>query len=159
MGEVARTLVALGGAVHGVIPQALMQVERARGPAVTDETREASYGSLTVVEDMHARKTVMAKSADAFVALPGGFGTMEELMEIITWNFLGIHDKPVVIFNVDGYYDDVVTWVKKAVQEEFVDAGNANIVVEAKTADEVIDRIKSYKIAPQRYSLNWGDNR
>jgi uncharacterized protein (TIGR00730 family) len=124
MGEVARNLTALGGEVHGIIPEALLSHERRGGPEKTSgststEDRDPSYGRLTVVKDMHTRKTMMARAADAFVALPGGFGTLEELMEIITWNYIGIHAKPIVIFNVDGYYDDLVRWVRKAVQEEF----------------------------------------
>jgi uncharacterized protein (TIGR00730 family) len=157
MGEVARSLVELSGpgAVHGIIPRALVSVERARNPTVTQDSRENLYGSLTTVDDMHARKSMMAKEAEAFVALPGGFGTMEELMEIVTWNFLGIHDKPIVIFNVDGYYDDIIKWVRKAVENEFVDEGNRDIVVEAKTAAQVIEMIKTYKKASQRHDLDW----
>jgi uncharacterized protein (TIGR00730 family) len=159
MGEMARSLVVLSGpnAVHGIIPKALVSVERARNPAGNGIERETSYGSLTIVADMHERKTAMAKASDAFVALPGGFGTMEELMEIITWNFLGIHDKPIVIFNVNGYYDDIIRWIRRAVEEEFVDRGNSEIVVEAKTAEEVVDKITAYKIASSRHNLEWGD--
>ncbi|KAI9744509.1 MAG: hypothetical protein M1818_002038 [Claussenomyces sp. TS43310] len=156
MGEVARTLVGLGGIVQGIIPEKLLSIERARAPALVGKTRESSFGSLTIVEDMHARKALMAELSDAFVALPGGFGTLEELMEIITWNFLGIHEKPIILFNVDGYYDEIVTWVKKAVTEEFVNVGNRGIVVEAKSAAEVIEQIKSYKVASDRYDLDWG---
>lgn len=156
MGEVARNLVALSGpeSVHGIIPEALLPIERARTLS-TSNNRHDGYGRLTVVQDMHTRKAMMAQEAEAFVALPGGFGTMEELMEIITWNYLGIHDKPIVLFNVDGYYDDLMKWVVNAVEEEFVDRGNKDIVVEAKTADEVIERIKGYKTATQRRQLDW----
>jgi len=158
MGEVARNLVALSGphSVHGIIPEALMSVERTRTPLTANrDDRNAAYGRLTVVNDMHTRKAMMAEEAGAFVALPGGFGTMEELMEIITWNYLGIHDKPIVLFNVDGYYDDLMKWVKNAVEEEFVDRGNKDIVVEAKTAEEVIEKIKGYKTGTQRHKLDW----
>jgi uncharacterized protein (TIGR00730 family) len=145
MGEIARNLVKLGGDVHGIIPEALLSVERERNPIAIGEEREACYGHLTVVKDMHTRKTMMAQASDAFVALPGGFGTMEELMEIITWNYLGIHAKPIVVFNV-----------RKAVGEEFVGVGNKDIVVEAKCADEVVERILSYKVTTERYNLDWG---
>jgi uncharacterized protein (TIGR00730 family) len=157
MGEVARNLVKLGGDVHGIIPEALLSVERERNPSAVGEERESCYGHLTVVKDMHTRKTMMAQASDAFVALPGGFGTMEELMEIITLNYLGIHAKPIVVFNVDGYYDDIMKWVRKAVGEEFVGAGNKDIVVEAKNADEVVERILSYKVTTERYNLDWGE--
>jgi uncharacterized protein (TIGR00730 family) len=156
MGEIARNLTQLGGTVHGIIPEALLSVERERNPSAIGEERESCYGHLTVVKDMHTRKTMMAQASDAFVALPGGFGTMEELMEIITWNYLGIHAKPIVVFNVDGYYDDIIKWVRKAVGEEFVGVGNKDIVVEAKSADEVVGRILSYKVTTERYNLDWG---
>lgn len=158
MGEVARNMCELSGprAVHGIIPEALVSVERERNPAANGESRELSYGSVTVVKDMHARKTMMVRSSGAMVALPGGFGTMEELMEVITWNFLGIHDKPIVLFNVDGYYDNIISWIRRAVKEEFVDQGNAGIVVEAKTAEEVVECIISYKPGTSRHELDWG---
>ncbi len=162
MGEVARSLAKLAGpeSVHGIIPEALLPVERERNPEAyredDDHDRYQHYGSVTVVQDMHARKTLMCRASDAFVALPGGFGTMEELMEIITWNFLGIHDKPIVIFNVDGYYDDILKWVTRAVNEEFVDRGNAGIVVEATTAEGVIEQIKNYRTSTSRHKLDWG---
>jgi len=169
MGEVARHLVELAGpeSVHGVIPEALLRVERERNPeAYMEEEKEenkdhhnhryGSYGSVTVVKDMHTRKTLMCRMSDAFVALPGGFGTIEELMEIITWNFLGIHDKPIVVFNVDGYYDDILKWVRKAVQEEFVEEGNSGIVVEATTAEGVLEQIKNYRTGTSRHRLAWG---
>ncbi|RDW63282.1 hypothetical protein BP6252_10827 [Coleophoma cylindrospora] len=161
MGEVSRALVKLSGpeSVHGFIPKALVTVERARNPEMSDvKVREESYGSVTVVKDMHARKTQMAEAAGAFVALPGGFGTMEEIMEIITWNFLGIHDKPIVLFNVNGFFDDIMSWVRRAVKNGFVDSGNANIVVEASSAGEVIEAIKNYRVASSRHALDWKSN-
>jgi uncharacterized protein (TIGR00730 family) len=108
MGEVAATLVGLGGAVHGIISEALPSVEWQRNPSGNFQEGDLSYGRLTIVKDMHARKTMMAQAADAFVALPGGFGTLEELMEIITWNYLGIHSKPIVLFNVDSHYEYIL---------------------------------------------------
>lgn len=83
---------------------------------------------------------------------------MEEVMEIITWNFLGIHAKPIVLFNVEGFYDDILNWVKRAVKDGFVDEGNAHIVVEATTADEVVTAIKTYKVASSRHELKWESN-
>ncbi|RDW57381.1 hypothetical protein BP5796_12831 [Coleophoma crateriformis] len=159
MGEVSRALVKLSGpeSVHGFIPKALVTVERARNPEMSNvKLREESYKSVTVVKDMHARKTQMAEAAGAFVALPKrGFGTMEEIMEIITWNFLGIHDKPIVLFNVNGFFDDIMSWIRRAVKNGFVDSGNANIVVEASTAGEVIEAIKNYRVPSSRHDLDW----
>lgn len=170
MGEVARNLVRLSGptSVHGIIPEALLPIECARSPVQSTSsnstttthnppTREAAFGRLTIVKDMHTRKSMMAAEAGAFVAMPGGFGTMEELMEIITWNFLGIHSKPIVLFNVDGFYDDMLRWVRRAVEEEFVDWGNRDIVVEARGAEEVVERIRGYEMGTQRLEdLKWG---
>jgi len=158
MGEVSRTLVQLSGpqAVHGIIPDALVAIEQDRNPEARDATmRERSYGSVTIVKDLHARKKMMAEEAGAFVALPGGFGTMEEIMEIITWNFLGIHDKPIVLYNVDGFYDDILMWIKKAVLNGFVDRGNSDIVVAVTTAEEVITAINNYRVVPSRHDLKW----
>ncbi|KAF2118738.1 hypothetical protein BDV96DRAFT_568402 [Lophiotrema nucula] len=159
MGEVSRALVSLSGseAVHGIIPSELVSVERKRSSINADEDeRTKSYGSLTVVKDMHARKSMMAEEADAFVALPGGFGTMEEVMEIITWSYLGIHAKPIVLFNVNGYYDSIIQWVKKAVVSGFVDEKNSDIVVEASTAEDVIEAVRNYRVPQGRFDLNWG---
>jgi uncharacterized protein (TIGR00730 family) len=105
MGELARSLVSLSGpsAVHGIIPAALVSMER-QGKAPD----ESVYGRTTVVADMHTRKRMMAQEVvnggpgGGFVALPGGYGTLEELMEAVTWNQLGIHDRGICIFNVDG---------------------------------------------------------
>ena len=80
---------------------------------------------------------------------------MEEIMEIITWSFLGIHAKPIVLFNVDGYYDDITQWVKKAVRNGFVGEENSNIVVHASSAEDVIDAVKNYRLPKGRYDLDW----
>ena len=94
MGEVADAAMAAGGEAVGVIPEAL----------VAKEVAHERLTRLIVTKDMHERKATMADLADAFVALPGGFGTFEELFEIITWAQLGLHDKPIGLLNVDGYY-------------------------------------------------------
>ncbi|KAA8913124.1 hypothetical protein FN846DRAFT_181908 [Sphaerosporella brunnea] len=152
MGTLARTLVSLSGpnAVHGIIPRALIKFEQGGAIPKTEE-----YGTTTVVEDMHARKAMMGKLSNAFVAMPGGFGTMEELFEIVTWNQLGIHDCPIVVLNVGGFYDGLLGWVKKAIQEGFIKENMEGILVEAKSVDEVEDLIRSYKPAQGRFDLNW----
>ena len=167
MGEVARTLVSLSGpaAVHGVIPSALIEYEQAQdaskhaNPAkVVDEVK---YGRTTVVKDMHSRKELMARDVlnsgqgSGFVALSGGYGTLEELMEIVTWNQLGIHSRPVILFNVEGYWDGLLQWVHNATESGFIRPGNTSILVEAKTAEEVVDCLNNYKPAGDRLSLNW----
>lgn len=178
MGEVARTLVSLSGpdAVHGIIPAALVKLEQnydeAAAQAQANGGRlgprnvidEEVYGRTTVVKDMHTRKSMMAQEVIAggagggFVALSGGYGTMEELMEVTTWNQLGIHDRGVVVFNVDGYYDGLITWIKTAVTSGFVSPNNAGILVEALSADEVVQCLSEYRNAEGRFKLNWDEN-
>ncbi|KAI4137074.1 MAG: hypothetical protein LQ341_005297 [Variospora aurantia] len=159
MGEVARTLAKLSGpaAVHGIMPEALLELER-EGKGHIDEEL---YGRTTVVPDMHTRKKLMAKEVieggpgSGFVAMSGGFGTLEELMEVITWNQLGIHGKGVVAFNVDGYFDGLIQWVRTAVGAGFITPGNAGILVEALDAEEVVQQLKEYRVSEDRFKLDW----
>ncbi|KAL9101915.1 MAG: hypothetical protein Q9163_002881 [Psora crenata] len=172
MGELARCLVSLSGpeAVQGIIPDALIQFEQQGRPGVGDvteaegatrEIEEKIYGRTIVVPDMHTRKHLMAKKVmeggpgSGFVALSGGYGTLEELMEVITWNQLGIHGKGVCIYNVDGYYDGLIEWVKSAVSAGFIAPGNAGILVEALDAEEAIQCLKEYTVAEGRFNLDW----
>ncbi|KAK8179452.1 hypothetical protein BC567DRAFT_159831 [Phyllosticta citribraziliensis] len=168
MGEVARTLVSLSGpsAVHGIIPAALEALDNGLPPSASgprNVINEQLYGRTTVVKDMHTRKQMMAQEVirggpgGGFVALSGGFGTAEELMEVITWNQLGIHNRGIVVFNVDGYWDGLITWVKNAVSSGFIAPTNAGIMVEALDSEEVIQCLKEYKIAEGRFKLNWGE--
>jgi uncharacterized protein (TIGR00730 family) len=110
MGEVADAVLAAGGRVVGVIPQSLMQRELGHG----------GLHELHVVETMHERKRMMAERSDAFLALPGGIGTLEELFEVWTWRQLGYHDKPVGLLNTDGYYDKLLAFVAAMAGEGFV---------------------------------------
>jgi len=120
MGVVADAALAAGGRVVGVIPRGL-------------EQREVAHRGLTklhVVETLHERKALMHELSDAFVALPGGFGTLDELAEAITWAQLGIHSKPVVLVNVGGYFDDLLAFVEGATAEGFVsEQGRALLTV------------------------------
>ncbi|GAB7365337.1 hypothetical protein MBLNU230_g6417t1 [Neophaeotheca triangularis] len=174
MGEVAKTLVALSGpsAVHGIIPGALMKFERkfdSNGQEQDDgqngkrEIDESVYGRTTVVKDMHTRKQMMAREViesgpgGGFVALSGGYGTLEELMEVVTWNQLGIHERGVVVHNVDGYWDGLMQWVRKAVDSGFVGEKNRGIMVEATEAEDVIKALKGYEVSEGRFRLHWGE--
>ncbi|OLL23077.1 LOG family protein isoform A [Neolecta irregularis DAH-3] len=148
MGALAQSTIEHGGRVHGIIPQAIMDTEVEGG--ISDK-----YGQRTVVNDMHTRKQIMEHEADAFIALPGGYGTLEELFEIITWSQLGIHGKPIVILNIAGYYDGIMAWLKKSVKEGFVVEDNGEILVEAKSPEEALEKIESYQLPKGRYSLNW----
>jgi uncharacterized protein (TIGR00730 family) len=168
MGELAKSLVSLSGpsAVHGIIPEALLQYERSgreggdsTGPEkVIDEN---VYGRMTVVKDMHSRKQAFAKEVvesgpgGGFVALSGGYGTLEELMEVVTWNQLGIHGRGIVVYNVEGYWDGLMQWVKKSVEQGFVKGQNEDIMVEATTASDVVQRLRDYKNSSERFNLQW----
>ncbi|XP_052148921.1 probable cytokinin riboside 5'-monophosphate phosphoribohydrolase LOG4 [Oryza glaberrima] len=131
MGLVSKTVHDGGRHVLGVIPSALLPEE------VSGET----LGEAKVVRDMHERKSEMAKHADAFIALPGGYGTIEELLEIIAWAQLGIHNKPVGLLNVDGYYNNLLSLFDKGVEEGFIDAAARNIFVLADNAGELLTKL------------------
>jgi uncharacterized protein (TIGR00730 family) len=118
MGEVADATLAAGGRVVGVIPESLKQ-------------REVGHGGLTelhVVPDMHVRKQMMAARADAFIALPGGIGTLEELYEVWTWHQLGYHKHPLGLLNVEGYYDDLLRFMRGTVSEGFLSASQLDVL-------------------------------
>jgi uncharacterized protein (TIGR00730 family) len=123
--------------------------------------KEGEFGQTTVVEDMHTRKRLMAQRVmeggpgSGFVALAGGYGTIEEVMEMVTWNQLGIHRCPIVLVNVDGYWDGLLQWVKNSVEEGFVGDKNADILVEVKSVDHVVEALRSYRVSEARYQLDW----
>jgi uncharacterized protein (TIGR00730 family) len=122
---------------------------------------ESEFGVTTIVPDMHTRKRMMAASVEAggpgsgFVALAGGYGTMEEVMEMVTWNQLGIHQIPVILVNIDGYWDGLLDWVKNSIREGFVGESNANILVEVKRPEDVVEALRDYKVAEGRFKLDW----
>ncbi|KAI3739939.1 hypothetical protein L2E82_30353 [Cichorium intybus] len=134
MGLISETVFNGGCHVLGVMPKALLPHE------ISGET----VGELRIVEDMHQRKSIMAENADAFIALPGGYGTMEELLEMVTWSQLGIHDKPVGLLNVDGYYNSLLTLFDKGVEEGFIDVSERKIMVSAITPQDLINKIEDY---------------
>ncbi|ANM69616.1 lysine decarboxylase family protein [Arabidopsis thaliana] len=135
MGLVSQAVHDGGRHVIGVIPKLLMLQE------LTGET----VGEVKEVADMHQRKAVMAKHSDAFITLPGGYGTLEELLEVITWAQLGIHDKPVGLLNVDGYYDALLLFIDKAVEEGFILPTARHIIVSAPTARELFIKLEVYR--------------
>ncbi|CAI0469055.1 unnamed protein product [Linum tenue] len=107
---------------------------------ITGET----VGEVRPVADMHQRKAEMARQSDCFIALPGGYGTLEEVLEVITWAQLGIHDKPVGLLNVDGYYDNLLTFIDKAVDDGFIQPFQRNIFVSAPNAKELVQKLEEY---------------
>ncbi|XP_017980798.1 PREDICTED: cytokinin riboside 5'-monophosphate phosphoribohydrolase LOG5 isoform X2 [Theobroma cacao] len=134
MGLVSQEVHRGGGHVLGIIPKTLMRKE------ITGET----VGEVKPVADMHQRKAEMARHSDCFIALPGGYGTLEELLEVITWAQLGIHDKPVGLINVDGYYNSLLTFLDKAVDDGFIRPSQRSIVVSAPTARELVQKLEEY---------------
>lgn len=129
MGIIANSVMLHGGEVIGVIPENLFSKEVAH----TGITR------LITVKDMHQRKSHMAELADAFVAFPGGFGTMEELFEIITWNQIGLLKKPVTVMNLDGYYDPLIKMIDSSVEVGFIKSTNREIVKVAETLEQCLE--------------------
>ncbi|KAL4319782.1 hypothetical protein GQ457_18G006070 [Hibiscus cannabinus] len=134
MGLVSQTVHQAGGNVLGIIPITLMRKE------ITGET----VGEVRPVANMHQRKAEMALNSDCFIALPGGYGTLEELLEMITWAQLGIHDKPVGLLNVDGYYNHLLTFIDKAVDDGFIKPSQRHIIVSAPNAKELVQKLEEY---------------
>lgn len=137
MGIVAKTVHDSGGHVLGIIPQALAEV--AGDP----------IGELQVVPDMHQRKATMAAHADAFIALPGGYGTMEEFLEVTCWAQLKLHRKPMGILNIDGFYDFFLSFTDEAVREGFIPPKDQCLIISAPTAKELIEKMEEESNIPQ----------
>jgi uncharacterized protein (TIGR00730 family) len=129
MGTIADAVLAAGGEVVGVITEQLVDAEVAHRGVTT----------LEVVADMHQRKARFEQLADGFIALPGGFGTMEELFEMLTWNQLGLVRKPVVLLDVAGFWGPLFSWVDHAVEAGFVRAAHGALAQRASTVEEAID--------------------
>jgi uncharacterized protein (TIGR00730 family) len=135
MGVLADTALAAGGEVIGIIPRSL-------------EEREVGHRSLTelrVVESMHERKALMADLSDAFVAAPGGIGTLEELVEVYTWSQLGIHAKPVALLDVAAYWHPLVTWLDHAVQARFLRAEHRETLLVDDDPSRLLDRLEAWE--------------
>lgn len=146
MGLVSHAVHDGGRHVIGVIPRSLMPRE------VTGEP----VGEVRAVSGMHERKAEMARFADAFIALPGGYGTLEELLEVITWAQLGIHNKPVGLLNVDGFYDPLLSFIDMAVNEGFIKEDARRIVISAPTAKELVLKLEEY-VPEYEVGLVWDD--
>ncbi|KAL1896539.1 hypothetical protein Sste5346_004573 [Sporothrix stenoceras] len=122
---------------------------------------EEIFGKTTVVKDMHTRKRIMAQEVlqagpgSGFIALSGGYGTFEELLETSTWNQLGIHNKGVCVLNINGFYDGLFSWIRTSVDEGFISEGNSGIIAEAKTAEDAILALRNYQVAPSVLKLSW----
>jgi len=135
MGVLADAALAAGGEVIGIIPEALLAWEVAH----------ANLTDLQVVASMHERKARMADLSDAFVALPGGFGTLEEFCEVLTWSQLGLHRKPCGLVNVDDYYAHLLALLDHAVTERFVRPEDRALVLEATEPERLLDLLAEYE--------------
>lgn len=136
MGALADAALAEGGEVIGVIPHKLRDLELGHD-GVT---------KLLVVDSMHERKAAMASHADGFVALPGGWGTLEELFEVTTWTQLRYHDKPVGILNADGYYDGMLAFLRHAADEGFIRPHHRHLIQVAADIGELIDKLLTVEL-------------
>lgn len=136
MGVLADAVLADGGDVTGVLPEML----------ATKELLHTGATTMHIAPTMHARKAQMEKLADAFLALPGGYGTFEELLEIITWAQLGIHAKPIGLFNVGGFYDRLIGFFEHAIEEGFIKARQRGLIVAAGSAGELLDRLERHEM-------------
>jgi len=132
MGTLAEAALAGGGHVVGVIPEVLVNLEVAH-----DELSE-----LHVTSDMHTRKALMGERSDAFVILPGGYGTMEEMFEVLAWQALKIHNKPIVLLNTIGFYDTLLVFLDHCVTEGVLKAKNRESLLVAQTVDDVFALLK-----------------
>lgn len=135
MGAVADAVLARGGRVIGIIPKALA-------------VKEVAHDRLTeqhVVGSMHERKALMAERSDGFVALPGGWGTFEEIFEVLTWGQLGFHEKPCGLLNVNGYYDHLHAFLEHAVESGFVPKACREMLLVEEAPDRLLDRYATYE--------------
>ena len=138
MGIAADAALAAGGRVIGVIPGFLREKELAH----------QGLSELHITQTMHERKALMEDLSGGFVALPGGFGTYDELFEMLTWGQLSVHSKPIGLLNVDGFFDPLLAMIRHGVAEGFVAEGNLQLFVVAATIDELLAKMNAYRPAP-----------
>lgn len=136
MRVLADAALAAGGEVIGVIPQAL----------VAREVAHKGLSELKIVDSMHERKALMAELSDAFIAMPGGYGTFEEFCEILTWTQLGLQRKPCGILNVEGYYDHLLHMLDHAVDEEFLKPQHRRMLISDSIPKSLLNRLLTYEV-------------
>ena len=138
MGQVADGVMENGGFATGVIPEFLK----------TKEVVHTGLNRLITTKDMHERKLTMNELSDAFITLPGGFGTLEELFEIVTWAQLGLHRKPIGLLNISGFYDDLLSMLKKMTAKGLLKEENLEILLVADNMEELLKLMHNYKARP-----------
>ncbi|MCA9068810.1 MAG: TIGR00730 family Rossman fold protein [Planctomycetaceae bacterium] len=139
MGVVADAVLAAGGHVIGVIPEMLATVE----------LLHSGVPEMHLVDSMHTRKATMAELADAFIALPGGYGTLEELFEIITWAQLGIHQNPIGLLNVNGFYDPLVEMIDHMIAADFIKPHNRDLFFVENEPAKLLEHLSHHKMPTQ----------
>ena len=137
MGRLADAVLAEGGEAIGVLPESL----------VAKEIGHPGLEDLRVVDSMHERKALMAELADAFVALPGGLGTLEELFEVYTWAQLGLHRKPCALLDVEGYYEGIATFLSHAVEERFLREDYREMLIVEQEPRLLVERLRAFEPA------------
>ncbi|WEG12308.1 TIGR00730 family Rossman fold protein [Pullulanibacillus sp. KACC 23026] len=134
MGDVANGALAHGGKVTGIMPTLLFQ----------GEIVHTGLTELLEVSDMHERKAKMSELADAYIALPGGYGTFEELFEVLSWSQLGIHKKPIGLLNIENYYTPLIEMIDHAIERGFVKPTHKELVVTADNSEDLINKILTF---------------
>lgn len=147
MGLIADTVLEAGGEVTGIIPLALFPKEVAHQGCT----------ELITVDTMHERKQLMFERSDAFIALPGGFGTLEEIAEVTTWAQIGMHQKPVGILNIDGYWDGLLSFFDRAVDDQLLKEQNNQLLQRASNPTEMLDLLEGYAGSAEPKWIDRGD--
>jgi len=135
MGEIASAVIKINGDVIGVITKDL----------VDREVANHDLSDLRIVGSMHERKSLMAKISDGFIAMPGGYGTLEEIFEVITWAQLNFHNKPCGFLNIHGYYDNLIKFLDHSVSEGFIEKENREMIIIDNDVESLLDRFLNYE--------------
>lgn len=146
MGTIASEVLRLGGEVIGVIPELLVQ-------------KEVAYNGLTqrfIVKDMHERKAMMAKLADGFIAMPGGLGTLEEVSEMMTWAQIGLHQKPVAFYNINGFYNSLFAFFHHAIEEGFTKPVQIDQIINMDDPKALVESMQNYQ---PLFTGKWSQNK
>jgi len=144
MGQIAHAVLENGGHVTGVMPRAIADME----VAYTD------LADLRIVDSMHARKALMAELSDGFIALPGGLGTLEEFVEVLTWAQLGFHAKPCGLLNTCGYYNNLLSFINHTSDQQFIQPAHRELILVEEDPEALLDSFETY-VAPQVDKATW----
>lgn len=143
MGAVASGAIEHGGTVTGVLPRFLQ----------TKEIAHDGLSELILVDTMHERKQKMNELSDGVIALPGGYGTLEELFEMLTWAQLSLHEKPIALLNIDGFYDELIAMIDKMVQKGFLNKEYKEMIIVSADIDQLIDQMQNYQVPSEKWAM------